>query len=111
MAAGAVAQPVSTIGKAPALPSTSIKSAAELSATTTIGPKGAMGQTACVGRASHLTQWLVTPRQRSACERCERGEVALSLRLRHAPPGLGQIAVERSRVRAADDGPARDPLR
>ena len=39
MAAGASAQRVSTIGNAPALPSTSIASAAECSATTTIGPK------------------------------------------------------------------------
>ena len=35
-------KPVSTIGKAPALPSTSSKSAADLSATTTIGPRSAM---------------------------------------------------------------------
>ena len=42
MAVGASDQRVSMIGNAPALPSTSIKSAAELSATTTIGPKSAM---------------------------------------------------------------------
>jgi hypothetical protein len=42
------------VGKAPALPSTSIKSAAELSATTTIGPKSAMTRAGCAGRTHHL---------------------------------------------------------
>ena len=42
MAAGAAAQRASTTGKAPALASTSTRSAAECSATTTIGPRSAI---------------------------------------------------------------------
>src|SRR5437016_7971827 len=44
--------------------------------------------------------------------RCERRTSPRgSLALRLAPPGFQEIAVERGRGRAADDGPARDPLR
>ena len=65
MAAGASAQRVSMIGKAPALLSTSIKSAAEFSATTTIGPRSAMVNKPVVqGQTRNPRRWLLTNRQR-----------------------------------------------
>src|SRR5205823_1175398 len=60
---GARAQLVSTIGNAPAWPSTSINSAAGFSATTTIGPRSAMKDTPA---GCHPTGGLLTARQRRA---------------------------------------------
>src|SRR5262245_35993706 len=69
MAAGASAQRVSTIGKAPALRSTSIKSAAELSATTTMGPNSAMTTSRCAGWTRYLRRGLLTARYDQHCRR------------------------------------------
>src|SRR5499427_10411619 len=115
-AAGASAQRVSTIGKAPALPSTSIKSAAEFSATTTMGPSSAMTTSRCAGVRRYLRRGLLTARQqnpivRGAMRLLRRpAENDVSWRLRLAPPGFGKITIERGRRRSADRGPTRDPL-
>ena len=65
MAAGASAQRVSTIGNAPALLRMSSTSAAEVSATTTIGPSSAMTTSRFTGCVRHLRAWLLMPRQRN----------------------------------------------
>src|SRR5262249_56114334 len=41
---------------------------------------------------------------------CPATENDVSWRLRLAPPGFGEITVERGRRRSADRGPTRDPL-
>src|SRR5215470_7504193 len=115
MAAGASAQRVSTIGKAPALRSTSIKSAAEFSATTTMGSSSAMRTSRCAGWTRYLRRGLLTARQqnpivRGAMRRCQVTENDVSWRLRLAPPGFGKITVERGRRRSCDRRPTRDPL-
>src|SRR5439155_442944 len=50
------------IGKAPALPSTSARSAAELSATISIGPSNAMTRSRCAGWITHPKRGLLTAR-------------------------------------------------
>src|SRR6516164_7383653 len=116
MAAGASAQRVSAIGKAPALRSTSIKSAAEFSATTTMGLSSAMTTSRCAGVRRYLRRGLLTARQqnpivRGAMRLLRRpAENDVSWRLRLAPPGFGKITIERGRRRSADRGPTRDPL-
>ena len=78
MAAGASAQPVSTIGNAPALPSTSSKSAADVSATTTIGPSSAMTDApVAAGRTVNPRRTLLTNRQQMTMDGLVRQSVVV----------------------------------